>query len=174
MAIEAMLKRLVTNHYGPRSTEGRYGGKSLDVTGKKQVARWIFNYNNLPDAATHGLDVIIPANSTIVSAKLNIITAFTSTSTTTTLTVGLQKASGAGIDDDGLITAAQATKTTIAVANSIIDGASGTPGALIGFTIGTSDGELVVTPSANDLLTGRAEVIVEYLLPAPSQQSISA
>ena len=174
MAIETMLKRGVTSHFGPRSTEGRYGGKSLDATGRQQVARWVFDYDNLPDAATHKLDVIIPANSTIVSAKLNIITAFTSTSTTTDLTVGLQTSAGAEIDDNGLITAAQATQTTIAVANSIIDGASGTPGALIGTTIGTTAGELVVTPSDTDLLTGRAEMIVEYLLPAPTAQSISA
>lgn len=174
MAIETMLKRGVTSHFGPRKTEGRYGGKSLDVTGKMQVARWIFNYDSLPDADTHGLDVIIPANSTIVSAKLNIITAFTSTSTTTDLTVGLQQADGTEIDNDGLITAAQATQTTIAVANSIIDGASGTPAALIGKTIGANAGELVVTPTVADLLTGRAEMVVEYLLPAPTQQSITA
>lgn len=174
MAIETMLTRSVTAHFGPRTTEGRYGGKSLDVTGKINVARWIFNYNNLPDAASHGLDVIIPANSTIVSAKLNIITAFTSTSTTTDLTVGLQTSAGTEIDNDGLITAAQATQTTIAVANSIIDGASGTPAALIGLTIGATAGELVVTPSVADLLTGRAEMIVEYMLPAPSQQAMTA
>lgn len=174
MTIETMLKRGVTSHFGPRKTEGRYGGKSLDVEGKKQIARWVFNYDSLPDAATHGLDVIIPANSTIVSAKLNIIAAFTSTSTTTDLTVGLQDSAGNAIDDDGLITAAQATEATIAVANSIIDGASGTPANLIGKTIGTTAGELVVLPSVADLLTGRAEMIVEYLLPAPSQQSISA
>ena len=66
-----------------------------------------------------------------------------------------------------MITAAQATQTTIAVVNSIIDGSSGTPGALIGKTIGAAAGELAVTPTVADLLTGRAEMIVEYVLPNP-------
>lgn len=171
MGIETMLKRSTTQHFGPRKTTGRYGAKSINTTGRRETARWVFNYDSLPDADSHNLDLVIPANSTIISAKLNIITAFTSTSTTTDLTVGLQKSDGTEIDNDGLITAAQATQTTIAVANSVIDGASGTPGALIGTTIGTSDGELVVTSTAADLLTGRAEMIVEYLLPAPTQQS---
>lgn len=170
MAIETMLKRGVTSHFGPRKTDGRYGGKSLDTVGKLNVARWIFNYNDLPDAATHGLDVIIPANSTIVSAKLNIITAFTSTSTTTDLTVGLQQADGTEIDNDGLITAANADQTAIAIANSIITGS----GALVGKTIGATAGELTVAATVADLLTGRAEVIVEYIMPAPSQQPIVA
>ena len=171
MGYETMLKRLVVNHYGPRKTNQKFGGRSLDGEGRKQIARWVFNYNDLPDAATHNMDLMIPANSTILECTLNIITAFTSTSTTTDLTIGLQKADGNEIDDDGLITAAQATQTTIAVANSVIKGSSGTPAGLIGLSIGAVDGELVVTPTVADLLTGRAEVIVEYLLPAPTQQS---
>lgn len=171
MTYEADSKRLVLNHYGARKTNLKYGGASLEGVGRKFVARWRFNYDDLPAGATNNLGLSIPANSTIVSAKLNIITAFTSTSTTTDLLVGLEQADGTDIDLDGLITAAQATQTTIAVANSIIDGASGTPAALIGLTIGAAAGELSVTSSAADLLTGRAELIVEYLLPAPTQQS---
>lgn len=166
-----MAKRNVLNHFGPRKTNQKYGGKSLDGDGRRQIARWRFNYDDLPAGATNNLGLTIPANSTILSAKLNIITAFTSTSTTTDLTIGLEKSDGTDIDTDGLITAAQATQTTIAVANSIIDGASGTAAALIGTTIGTDDAELVVTPSVADLTAGRAEMIVEYLLPAPTQQS---
>ena len=169
MTFETMAVRGVVSHFGPRQTDLKDGGKSLDVQGRQQVARWVFNYNDLPDAAAHNHAISIPANSTIVSAKLNIITAFTSTSTTTDLTVGLQTSAGTEIDNDGLITAAQATQATIAVVNSIIDGASGTAGALIGKTIGTTAGELVVAGTDTDLLTGRAEMIVEYLLPAPTQ-----
>ena len=169
MTYEADPKRLVLNHYGARNTNQKFGGVSLDVEGRRQIGRWRFNYNDLPAGATNNLGVSIPANSTILSAKLNIITAFTSTSTTTDLLVGLELADGTDIDADGLITAAQATQTTIAVANSVIDGASGTPAAFIGTTIGTSAGELMVTASAADLLTGRAEMIVEYLLPPPTQ-----
>lgn len=169
MTYEADPKRLVLNHYGARITNQKFGGVSIDGEGRRQLARWRFNYNDLPAGATNNLGVSIPANSTIISAKLNIITAFTSTSTTTDLQVGLEFADGTDIDLDGLITAAQATQTAIAIANSVVDGSLGTPAALINFTIGTTAGELVVTPTVADLLTGRAEMIVEYLLPPPTQ-----
>jgi hypothetical protein len=166
MALETQLIRGVTKNYGARETNGKYGSNHTRLDNIK-LAKWVFDYDDLPDADTTNMGLSIPANSTIISAKLRIITAFTSTSTTTDLTVGLQQADGTEIDNDGLITAAQATQTTIAVVNSIIDGSSGTPGALIGKTIGAAAGELAVTPTVADLLTGRAEMIVEYVLPNP-------
>lgn len=172
MALETQLIRGVTKNYGTRETEGKYGANHTRLDNIK-LAKWVFDYDGLPvnDATNQGLS--IPANSTIVSAKLRIVAAFTSTSTTTDLTVGLRTAGASteDIDDNGLITAAQATQTTIAVVGSIIDGASGTPGALIGKTIGSSAGELYVAPSADDLLTGRAEMLVEYILPNPQPAS---
>lgn len=161
MGFENQAIRGVLNHFGPRSINQKFGGDIPNAVIKTVV--WTFDYNALPDASTNGLEYVIPANSTILSAKLQIITAFASTSTTTDLTVGLQKADGTAIDDDGLITALQATQTTIAVAGAIIDGASGTAAALIGKTIGTTDGELVVTPSVADLTAGKARMIVEYI-----------
>lgn len=172
MPFELMSKRGVNQHYGQRKVNQKYGGmKSAEF---KRTASWVFNYDSLPVNGASGAEFVIPAGSTILSAKLRIISAFTSTSTTTDLTVGLRtkNASGEDIDDDGLITAAQATQTAIAVANAIIDGASGTAAALINKGIGASDGELYVAPTAADLLTGRAEMIVEYLLPSPTQQSM--
>jgi len=161
MSFENQAIRGVLNHYGPRKIDSKYGAET-DNSVIKTVS-WIFDYNNLPDASANGLEYQIPANATILSAKLQIITAFTSTSTLTDLTVGLQKSDGTAIDDDGLITAAQATQTAIAVAGAIVDGASGTAGALIGKSIGTSDGELVVTPTTADLTAGKARLIVEYI-----------
>jgi len=166
MALETQLIRGVTKNYGARETTGKYGSNHTSLDNVK-VAKWVFDYDELPDADTTNMGLSIPANSTIYSARLRIITAFTSTSTTTDLTIGLQQADGTEIDNDGLITAAQATQTTIAVVNSIIRGNSGTPAALINKTIGSAAGELVVTPSVDDLLTGRAEVLVEYILPNP-------
>lgn len=166
MALETQLIRGVTKNYGARETNGKYGSNHTRLDNIK-LAKWVFDYDDLPDADTTNQGLSIPANSTIVSAKLRIITAFTSTSTTSDLTVGLQQADGTEIDNDGLITAAQATQTTIAVVNSIIDGSSGTPAALVGKTIGAAAGELTVAPSVDDLLTGRAEMLVEYILPNP-------
>ena len=161
MGFELDSKRGVLNHYGPRTTDQKFGGEICDEVIK--TVQWTFDYNDLPTGATNKLGYSIPANSTILMAKLQIIDAFTSTSTTTDLLVGLEQADGTDIDLDGLITAAQATQTTIAVANSIIDGASGTPAALIGTTIGTAAGELIVTSSAADLTAGKARLIVQYL-----------
>lgn len=161
MGFEADSLRGVLKHYGVRNVNQKYGGDICDDVIKTAV--WTFDYNDLPDAATNNLGLSIPAYAKILSAKLEILTGFTSTSTTSDLTVGLQQADGTEIDNDGLITAAQATQTTIATRGNFIDGASGTPGALIGASIGAAAGELVVTPSADDLTAGKARVIVQYI-----------
>lgn len=168
MGFETMGKRNVAAYFGPRKTNLKYGGDSCQD--RVQVSSWVFNYNDLPAASTINLEKSIPAGATIKAAYMRILTAFTSTSTTTDLSVGFADKAGTEIDLDGLITAAQATQTTIAVVGSIIDGASGTAGALIGKTIGASAGELVVTPTVADLLTGRAEVVVEWMPAFPAQQ----
>lgn len=164
MGFEADTLRGVLKHYGVRSTNQKYGGVVGKDAGIKKTAVWTFDYNDLPDADAYDLGLVIPAYAKILSAKLEILTAFTSTSTTTDLSVGLQQSNGTEIDNDGLITAAQATQTTIATRGNFIDGASGTPGALIGASIGATEGELVVSSSAADLLTGQGRVIVEYIL----------
>jgi hypothetical protein len=151
----------VNTHYGVRTVDSSFGGRIDDDVVK--TVQWTFSYDDLPTGSTSNMEYSIPANATILSAKMQIIDAFTSTSTTTDLLVGLVTKAGVEIDYDGFITAAQATQTTIAVVNSIIDGASGTPGALIGTTIGTTAGELSVTASAADLLTGKARLIVRYI-----------
>jgi len=149
----------VNNHYGARTTDESFGGQESTCAGLVKSAVWQFEYNKLPAPGTTNMQYSIPANSTIVSAKLYIDVAFTSTSTTTDLLIGLQKADGTEIDNDGLVTAANATQTTIAVANSVITGS----GDLVGKTIGAAAGELVVAGSADDLLTGAARLVVEYV-----------
>lgn len=158
MSFELDSKRGVYNHYGPRVTEQKFGGAvSSDTIIRK--AQWDFDYNSLPAGGTSNLQHKIPANATIVSARLIIDTAFTSTSTLTDLTVGLEQSDGTDIDLDGLLTAVNASETTIAVAGAVLTGT----GALVGKTIGAAAGELVVTPSTADLLTGAGRVIVEYI-----------
>ena len=102
--------------------------------------------------------MVIPALASIVSAKLIIDKAFTSTSTTTDLTVGLEQKDGTDIDINGLIEADEATQTAIGTAGNIVTGA----GALIGKSIGANPGQVIVLGSASDLLTGEARLIVEY------------
>lgn len=164
MTLETQLIRGVTKNYGTRETEGKYGSRVCEDALIK-TAIWTFDYDDLPSNGSTNQEQVIPAGSTIVSAKMRIVTAFTSTSTTTDMTVGLRTsgASGEDIDDDGLITAANATQTTIATAGNLITGT----GALVGVSVGASAGELYVAPNVDDLLTGRAEVIVEYMTPSP-------
>jgi hypothetical protein len=157
MTFEIDAKRGVANHYGVRTTNGKFGAETCDDLVKWAV--WDFKYDDLPAAGTNNLQFSIPANATIISAELIVDTAFTSTSTTTDLTIGLATSAGVEIDLDGFITAANATQTTIAVANSVITGS----GALVGKGIGAAAGELVVTPTVADLLTGAGRVVVKYV-----------
>lgn len=158
MGIEIDAKRGVANHYGVRTTTGQYGAQE-NSDGVIKSAIWDFTYNTLPTAGTNNLQFVIPANATIVSARLIVDTPFTSTSTTTDLTVGLQTSGGVEIDNDGLITAANATQTTIAVDGGVITGT----GALVGKGIGATAGELVVAGTDTDLTAGAGRVIVEYI-----------
>lgn len=159
MGIEIDAKRGVANHYGVRSTTGQYGSQQSTCQGVVKSAVWDFTYATLPTQGTNNLQFVIPANATIVSAKLIVDTAFTSTSTTTDLEVGLYTSAGVAIDADGLLTAVNASQTAIAVANSVVTGT----GALVGLGIGASAGELVVAASSADLLTGSGRVVVEYI-----------
>lgn len=159
MGIEIDAKRGVANHYGVRSTTGQYGSQQSTKQGIVKSAFWDFTYNTLPNGGTNNLQFVIPANAIIVSAKLIVDTAFTSTSTTTDLDIGLVTSAGVEVDLNGLVTATEATQTAIAVDNSVITGA----GNLIGKTIGATAGELKVTPTVDDLLTGAGRVVVEYI-----------
>jgi len=156
MGFETDAKRGVANHYGVRTTNGEYGAQSQSVGLVKQAV-WDFTYDKLPNGGTNNLQFSIPANSTVVSAKLIVDSAFTSTSTTTDLLVGLE--TSAGVDAGTLVLATEATQTTIAVVNSVITGG----GTLVGKTVGANAVELYVTPSVADLLTGTGRVVVEYI-----------
>tara|TARA_B110000285_G_scaffold233113_1_gene305933 strand:+ start:2024 stop:2509 length:486 start_codon:yes stop_codon:yes gene_type:complete len=157
MTIAIASKRGVAVNYGVRTAKNKYGGQENSV-GAVKSAEWHFKYNDLPAALNSNLPMVIPALASIVSAKLIIDKAFTSTSTTTDLTVGLEQKDGTDIDINGLVEADEATQTAIGTAGNIVTGA----GALIGKSIGANPGQVIVLGSASDLLTGEARLIVEY------------
>ena len=148
----------VLNHYGPREPNGKYGAASKG-TGIVKRAQWEFSYDDLPDAATDGLGFVIPAGASIVSATMYIDQAWTSTSGTTDLVVGLQEADGTEIDNNGLFDGTDATQTAIGTEGNVVTGV----GALVGASIGAANGELVVAGSDTDLTAGKARVVVEYV-----------
>lgn len=158
MTIEMAPIRGVANHYGTRTTKNKYGGQESTKMGVVKSAEWHFSYDDLPAALNSNLPQVIPANASIVSATLYVDEAFTSTSTTTDLTVGLEQKDGTDIDIDGLLTAANATQTTIGTAGNVIAGT----GALVGVSVGANPGQLIVDSSADDLLTGKARCVVEF------------
>lgn len=159
MGFEIDAKRGVANHYGARKTNGKFGGQESTCNGIVKSAIWDFDYNDLPSYGSNGLQFSIPANATIVSAKLYVDVAFTSTSTTTDLVVGLYTSGGVAIDADGLIAATDATQTAIGTAGNVVTGA----GALVGKSIGAAAGELVVAGTDTDLTAGSGRIVVEYV-----------
>ena len=160
MGIEVDAKRGVSQHYGVRETTGKYGGEYTTKTSVKTV-EYEFSYDDLPGEGTTHLEYSIPANARILSAKFIVDAAWTSTSGTTDLTVGLNDKDGNAIDADGLLTAVNLADGGIedaADVGSVIDGT----GALVGASIGATAGELVVAPNVDDLTAGAGRVIVEY------------
>ena len=158
MAFENDAKRGVANHYGPREANGKYGAQSQSVGLVKQAV-WSFDYDDLPAGGTNNLAHSIPAGAYIKSATLYVDQAWTSTSGTTDLLVGLEKANGTDIDADGLFDGTDATQTAIGTEGNVVAGV----GALVGATIGADAGELLVAPSVDDLTAGKARVVVEYV-----------
>ena len=158
MSFESAPVRGVTVHYGPRTnTDRTYGGEYND--GLVKQVEWVVDYTDRGLAErTSNMAVKIPANAVVLSAKLEIIEAFTSTSTTTDLTFGLGFPTNTD-DPDGLITAAEADQTTIATVGNVAVGA----GAFVNATIGDEAGSLTFTSTVDDLLTGSARLIVEYI-----------
>ena len=160
MAYENNAGLGVVNHYGPRETTAKYGGEYGTKNSVKTV-EWEFTYDDLPDNDTSALNYSIPANARIISAKFIVDAAWTSTSGTTDLEVGLQQSNGTEIDNDGLLTAVNLADGSIedaADVGSVIDGS----GALVGASIGANAGELTVAGTVDDLTGGAARVIVEY------------
>ena len=160
MAIENSAGLGVVNHYGPRETTAKYGGEYGTKNSVKTV-EYEFTYDDLPDNDTSALNYSIPANARILSAKFIVDAAWTSTSGTTDLTVGLEQSDGTVIDADGLLTAVNLADASIEDAADVGRVVTGS-GALVGQSIGSNAGELVVAGTAADLTGGAARVIVEY------------
>ena len=151
----------VLTHYGTREVEEKYGSQTAGEDGVNRVVEWVFNYDDLPAYSDTGLGYVIPAGAVITASYLDIITTITSDSTTTDLTIGLwQNDNGATYDADGLHTAAVLDEDAIA----IVGRQTGT-GAVVGAAALTEACQVYITPSAADLATGRARLIVEYTVP---------
>jgi hypothetical protein len=159
MGIEDTTGTNAVAHYGPRDVEKKYGGIVSNGAGTNTIVI-TFDYDDLPAATYPGIQAQIPAGAVVTAARFDVLTAFTSTSTTTDLQVGIADADGGSniTDVDAIFTAGELTQTVIAEATNITAAAAGA-------SLGTSYAEaavITVTPNVADLTAGKARLEVDY------------
>lgn len=148
-------------HYGPRETNIGLDN-SVSTYGIKLQRELYFDFEQanagLPttDADEDSGVLIIPANSLIVAAYLEVSTAFTSGGSAT-LELGLQTVAGGTVDADGL--------DTIAVAALTVTSWHVLDGALVGATVGTADTQISIDDAVAVFTAGIGRLIVEYIEP---------
>ena len=151
MTIELAPIRGVASHYEVRTSNNSLGGQESTKEGIVKSAEWSFSYDNLSATLNSNLAQTIPANASIVEAKLYVDTAWIGG---TNLTIGLYTPAGVEIDADGLVAA---TVTATLTANKVVTGA----GALVGTTIGANAGQLVAATTGT-YTAGTARVVVKF------------
>lgn len=142
--------------YGPSDVETR-NPATYSTFGVREQIVVPLNYDDLPAATTQDETVVvIPANALITGSYLYVSEDFDSTSGTTTVDVGLQEADGTEIDNDGI-------DVDVITADGSNAGWTVNDGALVGATIGDTDGYVVLTPSTADLTAGKGILVIEYI-----------
>ena len=136
----------------PSVYEGTHGTEVLEV---------VFSYDDLPVASTDNANLTIPANAHIVTARLQVLTAFADG---TSYDIGLEQDDGTVIDADGLFPAADVLLADLAAGN-MIEGSGalivtedGAPVA----SIGANAGQIVVSENGT-FTAGKAKITVEYV-----------
>lgn len=159
MGFETQAIRGVTNHYGPRRTNGSFGGVVVtEGTVKEEVIR--IRYNELPTGASPK-SPILPAHSTIVDAFFKVKTAFAGG---TSLKVGTYKASdGTAVDDDGAFTTTNLAVANIGAVGDVVKGS----GAQINASVGADAVRLGIVATGT-FTAGYAEIIVKYVVAPPA------
>ncbi len=145
-------------NYGVRGTDTKYGGETAGEYGELRKVEFVFDYNELPSYDSANLAQVLPANAIIDSVDFDVLVAFTSTSGTTDMVVGLADDDGGAniTDPNGLATAADLTQAVIAAL-----GRTAGSGAQIGTTI-LEKSQVTVGSTVADLTAGRARVVVRY------------
>ena len=108
------------------------------------------------DADTDAGTLVIPANSFIKNAYLEVGVAFTSGGSAT-LELGVETVAGATVDADGI--------DTIAVAALTVGSWTVCDGALVGATVGTADVQISIDDAVAAFTAGTARLVVEYIAP---------
>ena len=146
----------VRQNYGTRDLESGLGSPVTFGAVKQAVAE--FTYDKLPAAGSIGDAVILelPARAVVTSAKLIVTAPFVGG---TSLSVGTKNAAtGAAIDDAGLITAAAGAVASL-IDGAVLVGA----GAQINKTVSTTLKSKVAVTAAGTFTAGKAVLVVEYI-----------
>ena len=148
-------------HYGPRDANDGLPD-SVSTMGLTKEVEIYFDFSQanagLPvvNADTDSGVAVIPANSFIKAAFLEVSTAFTSAGSAT-LELGFQQTDGSVVDVDGI--------DTIAVAALTAGSWTVNDGALVGAAIGANDVQISVDDATAVFTAGIGRLVVEYFLP---------
>jgi len=150
-----------SQHYGPRVTnEGLDNSVSTYGVFNQRELRFDYSQVNagLPtvNADTDSAVLLIPANSLITRAYIEVGTAFTSGGSAT-LEVGVQQSDGTVVDADGIDSVAVAALT--AGSYTVADG------AIVGASVGANDVQLSIDYGTAVFTAGTGRLIVEYVEP---------
>lgn len=185
MGFESNTGLGVLNHYGQRKIDNKYGG-NLGVDGAIEQVQYVIDLaeeisgapttsNEVTTSSTYGLEYVFPAYAKIISARVEVIEALSTTggtvATTASFQVGLEQADGTAIDVDGLIDATDGDLTV--TSNNIAEPRGtvlvGSNAALVpNVSIGSAAGELTAKLVINDItnmtaVAGKVRIIVEYM-----------
>lgn len=185
----------VQTHYGPRKTDKSFGMEHMG-RGEVRMLSYVLDLddvisgapatsNVLISAATHNMNASIPAYAKVLSARVEVIEAISTTggsaASSASITVGLEQADGTDIDLDGLL---DATDGALTIASNDIAqprgsyrqggsaalvpdyGTAATPGETV--SIGANAGELYALLAIDDVtgmtdIAGKIRILVEYL-----------
>lgn len=146
--------------YGPRKVGSQIGlPGEVKNTGMVKTVVIDFTYDSLPTySLTNAADLVIPVNSLILSARLEVLTVFAGG---TSLAVGLNR-NGlvTAIDADGLITDANCGLT--AIDDSVGERVIGT-GALVGAVSDATYDAQVVVAATGTFTAGKARLVIEFI-----------
>lgn len=159
MPFESLAVRGVTQHFGPRRTDGSYGGQVVtEGSIKEEVIR--IRYNELPTGGS-AKSPIIPANASILSAVFKVKVAFAGG---TSFTVGTYNSStGVAVSADGLLTAANLALANIDAVGDLVTGS----GAQVNASVGTS-AVRVGMAATGTFTAGYAEIVIRYMEAPPT------
>ena len=171
MAFQNMLIRDVSNYYGVRVTDLKFGAK-LHSVGQVKSTAWTFDFDDLPVVGTNKQIQLIPINSYVMEAYFQVITAFTGSSGL--FDIDLVEPDGTSIGsgedklwDDLALASIDSTEVLLELKSSTCASGSNSGDRIMEKL--TAAGNLQVAIPSGSFTAGRARIVVEYLTVPPAQ-----